>query len=67
MSEMVAGVEVNPHWQDGFSNWMMAVDEAIASKVGLESADLVDCPYADWYDSGMTADKAATKAIANNY
>ena len=27
--------------------------------------DLVDCPYRDWYAGGMTPEKAAREALAN--
>lgn len=45
-----------------YDNWMMAVDGHLASTVFVVSADLPDCNYSDWYESGVSAKAAATKA-----
>lgn len=53
-------------WQTKFDAWMKKVDAAIADKCGgLDSRDLPDQPYAQWFDDGKTAKGAASKACKN--
>ena len=52
--------------RQNFTEWMKAVDDAIARKAdGLVSLDLPDCCYADWHEEGMTPAAAARLAIKN--
>jgi len=47
-----------------FQGWKAAVDQRLATQLcGLDSSDLPDCPYYDWYDQGVTVAQAARKAI----
>lgn len=46
-----------------FDQWMTAVDDALVRFLGLSSADLPDCPYALWHESGESPRRAATKAV----
>lgn len=51
---------------DAFTAWMAKVDDAIAGKLaGLTSDDLIDQPYSDWFDGGMSPAAAAKKAVRN--
>ncbi len=49
---------------DTFEKWKQAVNAA-SELGGLTTNDLPDCPYYDWYDSGMTPAEAASEAIKN--
>jgi len=46
-----------------FEDWMKKVDKIIESRVGLSSDDLPDVCYRDWYDDGISPDRAANRAI----
>lgn len=46
-----------------FTAWMSKVDAAISTKCGLTSSDLPDCCYRDWHDDGLSATRAAARAI----
>lgn len=46
-----------------FEEWIKEVDREITRQVGMDTSDLSDCPYQDWYADGMTPKRAATKAI----
>lgn len=47
-----------------FDQWLKEVDAAIKAKfMGLGMLDLPDCPYADWYEDGVTPKGAASRAI----
>ena len=48
-----------------FSEWFKDVDGHVYAKAGMSVHDLGDCPYHDWYESGMSAKSAASKAIKN--
>lgn len=48
-----------------FTSWKIEVDAALVAKCGLESSDLADCPYRDWYEDGVRPSAAATRAIRN--
>lgn len=48
-----------------FQQWMNKVNQIINAKIGLDSGDLPDCCYLDWYNDGMTAASAATRAVRN--
>lgn len=47
-----------------FEAFMMAVDRAIAAKVGLTSRDLADWMYWDAWEDGMMPKQAAREALA---
>ena len=49
-----------------FETWMAQVDRYLDVLCGLTSDDLADCSYHDWFDDGMTAQRAARKAIREN-
>lgn len=46
-----------------FKEWKRNVNIAVQKKCGLDADDLEDCPYRDWFDSGMHWNAAANKAI----
>lgn len=47
-----------------FVEWMKLVDVKIAEKLfGMNSRDIPDCPYHDWYDDGVSPATAAARAI----
>ena len=47
-----------------FDSWMCSVDRYIARACcGLDSRDLPDCCYADWYEDGVKPQAAARRAI----
>lgn len=48
-----------------FEAWLAKVDAAIRAKTGLTLRDLDDCPYADWYEDGVSPATAAKRAIKN--
>lgn len=54
--------EFNPR-KPTFEQWMEAVDQHVLNTVGLGYQDLPDCPYRDWYDDGVSAKRAASRAI----
>lgn len=51
------------HRDFSFSQWKQAVDILVQRKAGLSLSDLNDCPTADWFDQGISAKIAASKAI----
>ena len=46
-----------------FETWMERVDKFVYLSCGLSVDDLNECCYADWYDDGMGAGRAAKKAM----
>jgi uncharacterized protein DUF5419 len=46
-----------------FEDWMKKVDELVGQRIGLSVHDLVDCPFRDWFDAGVTPQEAAHDAI----
>lgn len=46
-----------------FEAWFAAVEKAVQAKTGLSLQDLPDCCYRDWYEDGMSAKTAASKAV----
>ena len=46
-----------------FYAWMKAVDYRLTAKIGLDSNDLPDCAYYDWFEDGVTPAAAAKMAI----
>lgn len=48
-----------------FENWMREVNAEISRRTSMVSDDLPDWRYRDAYDEGMTAKRAAAKAIQN--
>lgn len=49
-----------------FERWAMLVDDEIERIAGVTSSDLEDCAYRDWYNRGVTPEKAAKKALRNS-
>lgn len=50
----------------GYADWMKEVDAACYAKAGVSVHDLSDCAFADWYDDGVSAKSAASKALKAN-
>ena len=48
-----------------FEVWMAEVNAFIKAKYGLDSNDLPDCCYDDWYENGVGSKAAARKALKN--
>jgi hypothetical protein len=48
-----------------FEDWMEAVDIEVVNVAGIETDDLEDQTYRDWFDSGMTPHEAALQALEN--
>jgi hypothetical protein len=46
-----------------FEEWMAQVDAILIKRFGIESADLPDCCYADWYEDGFTPSQAVEMAL----
>lgn len=49
-----------------YEEWMAAVDAALVRVVSMDSRDLVDCNYRDWYEDEMTVDEAVKAALEEN-
>lgn len=49
--------------RETFESWMENVDRAVAAKTGLRVHDLPDCSFRNWYDDGVRAKSAASRAI----
>jgi len=48
-----------------FDAWKKEVDLALLFGYGVESDDLPDCPYRDWYDDKVPPKSAAKRAYRN--
>lgn len=48
-----------------FDVWMREVDLYLLKLIGFTTSDLIDCPYADWFDDGVGPRAAARAAIKN--
>lgn len=48
-----------------FDSWRAEVDREVAKRVGVGVDDLVDSPYHDWFDNGVSVKTAAARAIKN--
>ncbi len=48
-----------------FKDWMDKVDETLTDICGMNSKDLPDCSYADWFADGFTPSRAVKLAIQN--
>jgi hypothetical protein len=46
-----------------FEKWLELVDRYVKEETFLSYQDLPDCPYADWYQDGVTPKSAAKRAI----
>lgn len=46
-----------------FKEWKRQVDLEVQKRCGLSADDLPDCPYREWFDSGVKPASAACKAI----
>lgn len=49
-----------------FEEWMKAVDAGLVRVVLMDSRDLVDCNYRDWYDDEMSVDEAVQAVLEEN-
>ena len=49
-----------------FIQWMRQVDACISARLGVDSRDLTDMPYRDYFDDGLSAREAADEAILAN-
>ena len=49
-----------------FEEWMKDVDAAVSARIGLSVHDLADCCFRDWYDAGVSAKSAASRAIKSS-
>ena len=49
-----------------FIQWMRQVDACIEAQLGVDSRDLTDMPYRDYFDDGLPASEAANEAVAAN-
>jgi hypothetical protein len=48
-----------------FREWMRKVDAILENRIGgLNSNDLPDCPYRDWFDSEVSPAQAAGYALS---
>jgi hypothetical protein len=57
--------EEDPSPPADFGAWMEAVDDAVQATCGASVHDLADCPFADWFDDGLSPREAARLAIEN--
>lgn len=46
-----------------FEEWMAAVEAVIRRIAGVHADDLIDMPYFDWFEDGLTPKRAAVRAI----
>lgn len=59
-----AGItRVNSDAKPSFEEWKKLVDRACQQKSGMSIDDLPDCPFLDWYDSGVAATSAAARCL----
>ena len=49
-----------------FLQWMTQVDANLEASLGIDSRDLPDAPYRDYFDTGMTAAEAAEEVVLAN-
>ena len=47
-----------------YEDWLKAVDRQVWALVGCSLHDLPDVPQRDWYDEGLSAYRAAKRAVA---
>lgn len=47
-----------------FEEWKKRADDAAVRRAGISLDDLADQPYYDWYEDGMSPEKAAKRALA---
>ena len=46
-----------------FEEWLKKVDAILIAKCGMSLYDLPDCSYSLWYESGISAESAAKRAL----
>ena len=46
-----------------FDQWMKAVDKELVRRIGLETADLPDASFYDWFEDEITPAQAARLLI----
>ena len=49
-----------------FEQWMRKVDLCLIAILGVNSEDLSDCPYSDWFEQKVKPERAAKRAIKFN-
>jgi len=55
-------------WQIRFNAWMQQVDDVLVAICGIGSMDLIDAPYAEMFEDGLSPLQAAQEALeANGY
>jgi hypothetical protein len=54
------------HFTDeGFKRWMGKVDDAVEAILGIDTTELPDVSYREWFENGMRPGAAARKTIKN--
>ena len=46
-----------------FNKWMIELNETLIRNVGIDTNGLPDQPYRRWFEEGMSAGRAAYKAL----
>ena len=49
-----------------FLQWMTQVDADLEASLGINSRDLSDAPYRDYFEDGLTAAEAAEEVVLAN-
>ena len=49
-----------------FEEWMEMVNSILAVDAEIDSRDLPDQPYRDWFDQGMLPSEGAQKALSES-
>jgi hypothetical protein len=52
--------------RSAFESWMEEVDRVVETRVGLSVHDLEDVAFSDWFEDGVSAKSAASRAIRNS-
>lgn len=52
--------------QARFEAWMRKVDAHVSARTGLDTSDLPDMCYRDWFDDEYTPQMAAEEVFAEN-
>jgi hypothetical protein len=66
MQQLMEQCSCAPATEGGsFESWMTKVKAEIKRISGMDSDDLPDVPYNDWYEDGVSPSRAASKAIKN--
>lgn len=46
-----------------FDVWMAEVNVLVIRLIGVEVADVPDLPYADWFEDGVSVQRAANRVV----